>query len=629
MSNNNTWNILKGTDLISESMNKINENFRILKERDDMDDYKWRGYVESITKELENLKKSINEKNSEISNNLTNMDSKINNIPTVTNIKTQVEQAILNAEDTLANVIQSRAGQYVEEKMGDYAKTATVDNISTSFEQYKTDAEAKTASADRIVANSKFYTVFDENTEKSYLVYLDNSQSQYENVGQYYDENKGTIDPDNKGISDPDVMKELEQTFKTTSTELTSVHQEVEDGLAEVNIVAKIENPDNEDGKDIVAAIITRANNEGSEIQLDADKLNFKGKAILLEGTGQDPFKFLLYNNSEGTNPTLEINTSNFKLDGDGDVEITGKITATSGKIGEVEINNGGLRSKNVGTSADPSYNFTLDSNGNLTVKNANITGAITATTLNIDDTAFINSLTTNSAFIEALRVKHLDGADGTFEGSVSIGTSNVLKINGNGIYMGSSEGVAPGGYTPEEAYVEFYTQITDTYIRQGRGSVFYGFKQPFKVLCPAKKNSTVSEINYVLNVDTNNGSNEYTASFDDRFIITYKPSGNPTSNHITITLPYEEHFLDVGAELKIMALYQSVIIKVPTLRKWDGQAGEIVDCQPLLVGKNSFTNGLTEFTLNVGETAYIYNLDRSPESDDPTHVCWIAIVDS
>lgn len=438
MSNNNTWNILKGTDLISESMNKINENFRILKERDDMDDYKWSSYVESITKELENLKKSINEKNSEISNNLTNMDSKINNIPTVTNIKTQVEQAILNAEDTLANVIQSRAGQYVEEKMGDYAKTSTVDNISTSFEQYKASAAEKTASADRIIANSKFYTVFDEDTEESYLVYLNNSTSQYKNIGQYYDENKGTIDPDNKGISDPDVMRELEQTFKTTSTELTSIHQEVTEGTSTVNIIAAVKQglADNtgNNAKDISASIFVQANQSGSEIQLNADKLNFKGKAILLEGIGQDPFKFSLSNNSEGTNPTLEINTSNFKLDGDGDVEITGKITATSGKIGNLTINQDGSLTNG---------NFTLASNGKLTVTGAEISGKITANELVINDSAFISNLATNTAFIDNLKVKHLDGAVGTFSGGlkipyITLGISQEDSTTSKHIFMGT-----------------------------------------------------------------------------------------------------------------------------------------------------------------------------------------------
>ncbi len=598
MSNNNTWNILKGTDLISESMNKINENFRILKERDDMDDYKWRGYVESITKELENLKKGINEKNSEISNNLTNMDSKINNIPTVTNIKTQVEQAILNAEDTLANVIQSRAGQYVEEKMGDYAKTSTVDNISTSFEQYKTSAAEKTASTDRIVANSKFYTVFDEDTEESYLVYLDNSTSQYKNIGEYYDENKSTIDPDNKGISDPDVMRELEQTFKTTSTELTSFHQEVAEGLAEVDIIAKIEDDDNEDGKDIVAAIITRANNEGSEIQLNADNIKLNADHQLSLTTG-----------------TFTVNTNNFKLDGDGDVEITGKITATSGSIGGITIASNEIKSSN--------DKFSVTRAGKLKATDAEISGKITANELVINDSAFINNLATNSAFIDALHVKHLDGADGTFSGSISIGTDNILTINSNGIYMGGNyEG---SSYTPESAFVEFYTQLTDSYLRQGRGSLFYGFKQPIKIISPSGNISGMSS--YL--VDDNNGSNDYTAQFDDRILITYRPSGSPTSNKIKITLPYEEHFLETGAELKIMAIGYPCIIKSPTVKKWDGSVGELVDVQPFLIGNNTLTNGVTEFTLSSGQTAHIYTMDRSPESDDPDHIVWLAIIDS
>ena len=46
---------IEGTDLISESMDKINENFKILAEKENQDEYKWESYVDSVASKISDL----------------------------------------------------------------------------------------------------------------------------------------------------------------------------------------------------------------------------------------------------------------------------------------------------------------------------------------------------------------------------------------------------------------------------------------------------------------------------------------------------------------------------------------------------------------------------------------------
>ena len=73
----------------------------------------------------------------------------------------------------------------------------------------------------------------------------------------------------------------------------------------------------------------------------------------------------------------LVVDTANFKLDESGNVDITGKITATSGKIGVVNISS-------TGALVTPYWNITAD--GKLWCSEARIIGEITATSGTFDN---------------------------------------------------------------------------------------------------------------------------------------------------------------------------------------------------------------------------------------------------
>lgn len=338
---------LKNTDSLSESMNTINTNFEILSRIDEGDKQRWEKYINGLDGKVKTLIDAIDSKNIELSEQIEHIGDMFNNVPNMDDLQHQVSIAISDVNSELGNAIKNisagAAGIQVENKMGDYAKTTYVNNAlsnyttSVAFEDYKSDSKNKTASANSIVANSKFYT-----TDDGYFVLLTGTKSGYKNLGEYYDDletaDKSVIDPDGKGLSDPDVLNRFithcEQKFKTVSTELAGFSAKVAEDMAELDILAQISN----DGKQISAAIITQANSEGSEIKLNADHiyvgsnhdldiesgggLNIKSGGGLTINSGAD-----LKINSGGK---FEVSSSNFNIDSEGNVTISGAITATS-----------------------------------------------------------------------------------------------------------------------------------------------------------------------------------------------------------------------------------------------------------------------------------------------------------
>ena len=313
--NNNIVEI-DGEDLISESMHKINQNFHTLSQMNEQSEYGWGRYVESVKEEIRTLKNHIDSKNIEISRQIELVDNKFDDLPTINNLQQQVANALANVDSVLGNEIRALAGQQVGIVMGDYAKTSDVarDYVSSnSFELYQSDSKNKQASANIIVANSKFYTKYNDTKGCDCLVLLENGNvSNYVNIKDFYyngltSAENSRIDPNNKGLSDPDVLNSFialcETKFKTVSTEMVGFSAKIEEDIAKMDIVAQVEGTD---GKNKVAAIFTEANKSGSGITLNADHLNLTGE-------------------------TLVVDTSNFKVNknGDGKVEIKGEIEAT------------------------------------------------------------------------------------------------------------------------------------------------------------------------------------------------------------------------------------------------------------------------------------------------------------
>ena len=81
----------------------------------------------------------------------------------------------------------------------------------------------------------------------------------------------------------------------------------------------------------------------GTAVSLDSDGIALVGATIDLRATSGNSTSVISLNGNGidlGATGTLKINTNNFTIDSDGNVSVTGKITATSGQIGDWIISN-------------------------------------------------------------------------------------------------------------------------------------------------------------------------------------------------------------------------------------------------------------------------------------------------
>ena len=334
---------LKESDIISQSVNTINQNFKTIVNNYDIANFKWEQYSKKITDEIEKLKRHCDKSNMDISRSVDSLNTRIDNITDLNDIQTQINNAIMNANLELTGFISDLAGQQVANAMGGYVKTSSLDNklkgyvTSTAFDIYNSNADKKRSSWNLIVANSKFATV--KYNGDYYLINNDDagSRSQYKTIGEYWKNEVESTYPD---LSDIDTLNAFigncETKFKTVATELANISVNVGPGSAQVDIIATVKselgNESSDDAKDITAAIFARANQYGSEIQLNADNLNLNADHKLTLKSG-----------------TFEINSSNFTLNDNGLI----------------------LRGKNGNTS--------IDGDGILHAQGAIIQGAITA----------------------------------------------------------------------------------------------------------------------------------------------------------------------------------------------------------------------------------------------------------
>ena len=388
---------LKESDIISQSVNTINQNFKTIVNNYDIANFKWEQYSKKITDEIEKLKRHCDKSNIDISRSVDSLNTRIDNITDLNDIQTQINNAIMNANLELTGFISDLAGQQVANAMGGYVKTSSLDNklkgyvASSAFETYKSDAKNRTASSSLIVANSKFATIKYNN--KDYLINNDDtgSRSQYQTIEEYWEKEVKNTYPD---LSDEDTLKNFigncETKFKTVSTELANISAKVGQGSAQVDIIAAVEG---EGGEQIVGAIITKANQSGSLIGLNADRIHLDANHKLTLKSG-----------------TFEINSSNFTLNDNGLI----------------------LRGKNGNTS--------IDRDGILRAQGAIIQGAITADKFVAESTK---------------KISISNGETGKYEGNVTkrtsinsdefvIETSGVLKdtqgsqidVTGNKLYI-------------------------------------------------------------------------------------------------------------------------------------------------------------------------------------------------
>ena len=387
---------LKESDIISQSVNTINQNFKTIVNNYDIANFKWEQYSKKITDEIEKLKRHCDKSNIDISRSVDSLNTRIDNITDLNDIQTQINNAIMNANLELTGFISDLAGQQVANAMGGYVKTSSLDNklkgyvASSAFETYKSDAKSRTASSNLIVANSKFATIKADNGE--YLMYSNGTKSQYKTIEEYWEKEVKSTYPD---LSDADTLNDFigdcETKFKTVSTELANISAKVGQGSAQVDIIAAVEG---EGGEQIVGAIITKANNSGSSVSLNADKINLDANHKLTLNSG-----------------TFEINSSNFTLNDKG-------LT--------LSVNGGKTR---------------IDANGILHAQGADIQGAITADKFESEKTDNYTVSVDGNNYSGAITKKTLMNSNefciesiGKFSPKDGIGSD--IDVTGNKLYI-------------------------------------------------------------------------------------------------------------------------------------------------------------------------------------------------
>ena len=332
---------IQPSDLISDSMVKINRNFEIISNRDDVTESKLNQWAERIENQLADIRNDNGIISNTLLNNVQKLENKINNITNLDGIAKEVQNIVNNASTDVEKLINDKAGEAISSRLGDYVKTSTLNKTlggyvsSTAFDTYRSDSSKSSAQSSRIVANSKFLKL--PNGDIDCLVRISGEITEFKSVEDYFKSlsasEKATIlgdktfSSDDKALEDPDVVAKLievcEQTFKTVISEMSVISQNVGPGNVENTIIATVKN--GKTGKDITASIFTKANKDGSEIALNADHINIDGKHALTVKSGG--------NINIESGGKFQVKSGNFNIDEKGTVTVKGAIEAKSLKI--------------------------------------------------------------------------------------------------------------------------------------------------------------------------------------------------------------------------------------------------------------------------------------------------------
>ena len=113
---------IQPSDLISDSMVKINRNFEIISNRDDVTESKLNQWAENIENKLADIRNENGIISNTLLNNVQKLENKINNLTDLDGITKEVQNAINNATIDVENLINDKA----DEALGDYVKTSTL-----------------------------------------------------------------------------------------------------------------------------------------------------------------------------------------------------------------------------------------------------------------------------------------------------------------------------------------------------------------------------------------------------------------------------------------------------------------------------------------------------------------------
>lgn len=319
--------LLNPSDIISESMDKINYNFSALASHEDVTNYKLSQLSKYFQDEIDKLKTNVGDSQIYILKNIDKLGDRITALPTLDNLQNAIDAAVSNSSSNLEDFIRQTAGQQISQALVGYARESSIDMsgyISTqAFNQFKADVARKTASVTSIAGNSRFLKDVNGNfvwgrTENGHTagesviingVGVKTIEYYYSTLsGSDLERVNGNSEYSNK-LDDPDVLSRLitlcEERFRTVATELSTITQEVGEGFARTTLMNWIENPNGEGN--IAAAIFAEANKDGSRISLSADHIDLTGQKVKID-TGN-----------------LQVN-----VNGDGKVKVKGEIEATS-----------------------------------------------------------------------------------------------------------------------------------------------------------------------------------------------------------------------------------------------------------------------------------------------------------
>ena len=333
---------IQPSDLISDSMVKINRNFEIISNRDDVTESKLNQWAERIENQLADIQNENGIISNTLLNNVQKLENKIDNVTNLDGIAKEVQNIVNNASTDVEKLINDKAGEAISSRLGDYVKTSTLNKTlggyvsSTAFDIYRSDSSKSFAQSSRIVANSKFLKL--PNGDVDCLVRISGEITEFKSVDDYFKSLSAsekadilgdkTFDSDDEALEDPDVIAKLigvcEKTFKTVVSEMSTISQEVGPGNVENTIIATVEN--GKPGEDITASIFTKANKDGgSSITLNADHINIEGEHALTVKSGG--------NINVQSGGKFQVASNNFNIDEKGNVSVKGEIEAKSLKI--------------------------------------------------------------------------------------------------------------------------------------------------------------------------------------------------------------------------------------------------------------------------------------------------------
>ena len=137
---------IQPSDLISDSMVKINRNFEIISNRDDVTESKLNEWAKNIENKLADIRNENGIISNTLLNNVQKLENKINNLTDLDGITKEVQNIIDNATTDVENLINDKAGEAISSKLGDYVKTSTLNErldgyvASTAFDTYRSDS---------------------------------------------------------------------------------------------------------------------------------------------------------------------------------------------------------------------------------------------------------------------------------------------------------------------------------------------------------------------------------------------------------------------------------------------------------------------------------------------------------